>query len=194
MGKIVEGYFHLLKFLIVLCLALMVILVFGNVVLRYGFNTGITISEELSRWFFVYVTFLGAIVAMREHAHLGVDSLVRRLSPNGKKICFIVSQLLMLFATWLFLQGSWLQTNINLHNSAPVSGLSVGIVYAAGIIFSVSVLLILIGDLYRVVSGKASEQDLVMVKDSEEQEQLEELQKELARHNRDEREVPPKSG
>jgi TRAP-type transport system small permease protein len=194
MGKIVEGYFHLLKFLIVLCLALMVILVFGNVVLRYGFNTGITISEELSRWFFVYVTFLGAIVAMREHAHLGVDSLVRRLSPNGKKICFIVSQLLMLFATWLFLQGSWLQTNINLHNSAPVSGLSVGIVYAAGIIFSVSVLLILLGDLYRVVSGKASEQDLVMVKDSEEQEQLEELQKELAPNSRDEREVPPKSG
>ncbi len=194
MGKIVEGYFHLLKFLIVLCLALMVILVFGNVVLRYGFNTGITISEELSRWFFVYVTFLGAIVAMREHAHLGVDSLVRRLSPNGKKICFIVSQLLMLFATWLFLQGSWLQTNINLHNSAPVSGLPVGIVYAAGIIFSVSVLFILLGDLYRVVSGKASEQDLVMVKESEEQEQLEELQKELARHNRDEREVPPKSG
>ena len=194
MGKIVEGYFHLLKFLIVLCLALMVILVFGNVVLRYGFNTGITISEELSRWFFVYVTFLGAIVAMREHAHLGVDSLVRRLSPTGKKFCFIVSQLLMLFATWLFLQGSWLQTNINLHNSAPVSGLSVGIVYAAGIIFSVSVLLILLGDLYRVVSGKASEQDLVMVKDSEEQEQLEELQKELARHNRDDRDVPPKSG
>jgi TRAP-type transport system small permease protein len=194
MGKIVDGYFHLLKFLIVLCLALMVILVFGNVVLRYGFNTGITISEELSRWFFVYVTFLGAIVAMREHAHLGVDSLVRRLSPLGKKICFIVSQLLMLFATWLFLQGSWLQTNINLHNSAPVSGLSVGIVYAAGIIFSVSVLLILLGDLYRVVSGKASEQDLVMVKDSEEQEQLEELQKELARNSRDEREVPPKSG
>ncbi len=194
MGKIVEGYFHFLKFLIVLCLALMVILVFGNVVLRYGFNTGITVSEELSRWFFVYVTFLGAIVAMREHAHLGVDSLVRRLPPIGKKICFIVSQLLMLFATWLFLQGSWLQTNINLHNSAPVSGIPVGIVYAAGIIFSVSVLLILLGDLYRVVSGKASEQDLVMVKESEEQEQLEELQKELARHNRDEREVPPKSG
>lgn len=194
MGKIVEGYFHLLKFLIVLCLALMVILVFGNVVLRYGFNTGITISEELSRWFFVYVTFLGAIVAMREHAHLGVDSLVRRLSPNGKKVCFIISQLLMLFATWLFLQGSWLQTIINLHNTAPVSGLSVGIVYAAGIIFSVSVLLIVLVDLYRVISGKASEQDLVMVKDSEEQEQLEELQKELAQHDGDERAVPPKSG
>ena len=169
MGKIVEGYFHLLKLVTVLCLALMVILVFGNVVLRYGFNTGITVSEELSRWLFVYVTFLGAIVAMREHAHLGVDSLVKRLPPIGKKICLVVSQLLMLFATWLFLQGSWVQTNINLDNAAPASGMSVGIVYAAGIIFSISVGFILLADLYRVVSGKASEKDLVMVRESEEQ-------------------------
>jgi TRAP-type transport system small permease protein len=193
MGKIVEGYFHLLKLVTVVCLALMVILVFGNVVLRYGFNTGITVSEELSRWLFVYVTFLGAIVAMREHAHLGVDSLVKRLPPIGKKICLVVSQLLMLFATWLFLQGSWLQTNINLHNAAPASGMSVGIVYAAGIIFSISVGFILLADLYRVVSGKASEKDLVMVRESEEHEQLEVLQKELAKHG-DRRTVPPKSG
>jgi len=194
MGKIVEGYFHLLKLATVLCLALMVTLVFGNVVLRYGFNTGITVSEELSRWLFVYVTFLGAIVAMREHAHLGVDSLVKRLPPIGKKICLVVSQLLMLFATWLFLQGSWVQTNINLHNAAPASGMSVGIVYAAGIIFSISVGFILLADLYRVVSGKASEKDLVMVRESEEHEQLEVLQKELARGSSDGRTAPPKNG
>ena len=194
MGKIVEGYFHLLKLVTVLCLALMVILVFGNVVLRYGFNTGITVSEELSRWLFVYVTFLGAIVAMREHAHLGVDSLVKRLPPIGKKICLVISQLLMLFATWLFLQGSWLQTNINLHNAAPASGMSVGIVYAAGIIFSISVGFILLADLYRVVSGKASDKDLVMVRESEEQQQLEELQRKLASRSDDERTAPLKNG
>ena len=194
MTKLVEGYFQFLKIAMVLCLALMVILVFGNVVLRYGFNTGITISDELSRWLFVYVTFLGAIVAMREHAHLGVDTLVKRLPPIGKKICLVVSQLLMLFATWLFLQGSWVQTNINLSNSAPVSGLPVGIVYAAGIIFSVSVICILLVELYRVISGKATERDLVMVRESEEQEQLEELQRELARRSSETHPVPPKNG
>ena len=194
MGKIVDGYFRLLKLVTVLCLALMVILVFGNVVLRYGFNTGITVSEELSRWLFVYVTFLGAIVAMREHAHLGVDSLVKRLPPMGKKICLVISQLLMLFATWLFLQGSWIQTNINLDNAAPASGLSVGIVYAAGIIFSISVGFILLADLYRVVSGKASDKDLVMIRESEEQQQLEELKKKLASGSGDERTAPPKNG
>ena len=178
MSKIVEGYFDLLKLLTVLCLALMVVLVFGNVVLRYGFNTGITVSEELSRWVFVYVTFLGAIVAMREHAHLGVDSLVKRLPPSGKKICLVVSQLLMLFATWLFLQGSWVQTNINLRNAAPVSGHAGGDCLRGGHHFqrlcSVHLARRAVSRPFR--QGERS-RTWSWCKESEEQEQLEELQK-----------------
>lgn len=154
MKRIVDAYFQLLQIAIVVCLASMVILVFGNVVLRYGFNTGITVSEEMSRWLFVYMTFLGAIVTMREHAHLGVDTVVRRLPPVGKKIAFVVSHILMIYATWLFLKGSWVQTLINLDNAAPVTGFSVGIVYAAGIVFSVSVGLLLMAELYRALFGK----------------------------------------
>jgi hypothetical protein len=105
MGRILDLYCTVLKFVIALCLAVMVVLVFGNVVLRYGFNSGITTSEELSRWLLVWLTFLGAIVAVREHAHLGVDSLVRMLSPAGKRICFIVNYCLMLYADWLVARG-----------------------------------------------------------------------------------------
>ena len=83
MERILDLYCAFLKGVIALCLAVMVVLVFGNVVLRYGFNSGITISEELSRWLLVWLTFLGAIVAVREHAHLGVDTLVRMLPPVG---------------------------------------------------------------------------------------------------------------
>jgi TRAP-type C4-dicarboxylate transport system permease small subunit len=182
MSRIVEGYFHLLKIMIALCLAIMVVLVFGNVVLRYGFNMGITSSEELSRLLFVWMTFLGAIVAMHEHGHLGVDIVVRRLPAFGKKLCLVVSHVLMLFATWLFLEGSWQQTLINLDVSAPATGLSMGLFYGVGVVFSVSTGLILLWDLYRALAGKLSEQELVMVKESEEQEELEELQKELSRH------------
>ena len=180
MAKIVDGYFTLLKVLIALFLAIMVVLVFGNVVLRYAFNSGITVSEEVSRWLSVWLTFLGAIIAMREHGHLGVDALVKRLPVTGKKICLIVSQLLMLFATWLFLTGSIEQTIINWDVAAPASGLSTGIFYAVGIVFSISTGLILLHDFYRAVTGKMSEDELVMVKESEEQEELETLQRELA--------------
>ncbi|NDY93911.1 TRAP transporter small permease, partial [Ideonella livida] len=48
----------LIEQLMVGLLAVMVVLVFGNVVLRYAFNSGITVSEELSRWAFVWLTFL----------------------------------------------------------------------------------------------------------------------------------------
>ena len=84
MQRIVDGYFTVLKVAIVACLALMVVLVFGNVVLRYGFNSGITISEELSRLLFVWLTFMGAVVAFREHGHLGVDMVVSRAPATGK--------------------------------------------------------------------------------------------------------------
>ncbi len=184
MSRVVDGYFVLLKALIALFLAIMVVLVFGNVVLRYAFNSGITVSEEVSRWLFVWLTFLGAIVAMREHAHLGVDSLVKRLPTAGKKFCLILSQLLMLYATWLLLRGSWEQTLINWDVAAPASGLSTGWFYGVGIVFAVSTGLILLNDLYRAVTGQLSEADLVMVKESEEQEELEALQRELAERDR----------
>src|SRR5688500_13532205 len=86
--KLVDQICRLFTFLMVVCLALMVVMVFGNVVLRYVFNSGLTVSEELSRWLFVWMTFLGAVVAMRKHAHLGTDMLVARLPLAGKKACF----------------------------------------------------------------------------------------------------------
>ena len=168
MARILDLYCTLLKFVIALCLAVMVVLVFGNVVLRYGFNSGITISEELSRWLLVWLTFLGAIVAVREHSHLGVDSLVRMLGPTGKRICFIINYCLMLYADWLLLAGSWRQTIINIDDRAPATGLSLGIFYFVGVVFGVSAGVLLLHDLLRVVMGHASEADMVAVKESEE--------------------------
>ena len=51
----IDRYCRLLSVLMVACLALMVVLVFGNVVMRYAFNSGFTLSEELSRWLFVWM-------------------------------------------------------------------------------------------------------------------------------------------
>jgi TRAP-type C4-dicarboxylate transport system permease small subunit len=53
MKRLINGHCRLLDWTIALVLALMVILEFGNVVLRYALNSGITMSEEMSRWLFV---------------------------------------------------------------------------------------------------------------------------------------------
>ena len=172
MERLIDGYCRLLEWLMLFALAAMVVLVFGNVVLRYGFNAGITVSEELSRWLFVWMTFLGAIVALKEHGHLGSDMLVSRLGPTGKRVCLVLGQLLMLYCSWLLLKGSWQQSVINLEVEAPVTGWSMAIVYASGVVFAVSTGVLLVRELYRTLTGQLGDDELVMVQESEDVAQL----------------------
>ena len=168
LGGLVDQYFRAIKALLALLMAAMVVLVFGNVVMRYVFNSGIAVSEELSRWLFVWMVFLGAIVGLREHAHLGVDSFVKMLPPTGRKICFALSHALMLYAAVLLTEGAWKQTVLNWDTTAPASGLSVGLFYAAGLVFCVAAIPILLHDLYRLLTGQIATDDLIAISESEE--------------------------
>ncbi|HEY5899345.1 MAG TPA: TRAP transporter small permease [Burkholderiales bacterium] len=168
MSRILEGFCRGLEILMAVFLAVMVLMVFGNVVLRYGFNSGIIVSEELSRWLFLWVTFLGAIVAVKERAHLGTDVVVARLPAAGKKLCLVIGHVLMLYVTWLVFAGALAQTRINLEVEAPVSGASMAFVYGTGVVFAVFAAILLLRDLWQLVTGRLSNAELVMVRDSEE--------------------------
>jgi TRAP-type C4-dicarboxylate transport system permease small subunit len=164
---VLNRYCRLLEGVIAVCLAAMVVLVFGNVVLRYGFNSGISVSEELSRWLFVWLTFMGGVVGLREHAHLGTDMLVGNLGPLGKKICLVMAYALMLLMCWMLFSGSLEQTKINWDVTAPSSGASMAWFYSVGLVFGVSAAAVLLADLYKVLTGHATEADLVMVREEE---------------------------
>jgi TRAP-type C4-dicarboxylate transport system permease small subunit len=163
-----DRYCKLLDSLIAFLMLGMVVLVFGNVLLRYGFNSGITVSEEVSRWLFIWMTFLGAIVLLKDRKHLGTDMLVGRLPPMGKRICLVISQLLMLYMTWLLFKGSLDQAQINMDVEAPTTGASMAIFYASGVVFGASAALILLRDLYLAITGQLSDDQLIMTQESEE--------------------------
>ena len=169
MDTLLLRYCKLLEVVMAACMAIMVVLVFGNVVLRYAFNSGIVVSEELSRWLFVWLTFLGAVVALREHGHLGTDMLVGRLGPTGKKACLVIGYLLMLMTCWMLFQGALEQTKINWDVSAPSSGASMAWFYAVGIVFSISAAGILMNDLFKLLTGRTTDADLIIIKESEDQ-------------------------
>lgn len=165
--KIINGYCRLLAALMVLSLAAMVVMVFGNVVMRYGFNSGITLSEELSRWLFVWMTFLGAVVALNERGHLGTDSLIARLPKAGQKLCLGASLLLMLFVCWLIFKGSLEQTKINWESTSAVMETSMGYFYASGVVFSVLAAPVLLLNLFRLVTGQMSDSELIGIRESD---------------------------
>lgn len=166
--QFIDGFCKALNGVIALCLAVMVVLVFGNVVMRYGFNSGITLSEELSRWLFVWMTFMGAIVALREHGHLGTDMLVGKLSPRGKKLCLGLTYVLMLWMCALLFSGAYQQAVINWDSTSAVMEVSMAWVYVPGVVFAVLGGLILLTDLVRLLTGQTRDEELVMIQESEE--------------------------
>jgi TRAP-type C4-dicarboxylate transport system permease small subunit len=131
-------------------LAGMGIMVLTNVVLRYGFNSGIPVSEEVSRILFVWMTFLGAIMASYEGTHLCVDTFVNALPPLGRKICALLSIALMLYCNFLLLEGSWLQTIINMQNHAPITGVPLSVMYFTGVVSAIGISIFLFRDLWRL--------------------------------------------
>jgi TRAP-type C4-dicarboxylate transport system permease small subunit len=167
MDKLSRWFSKMLEVSMVFFLAVMVVLVFGNVVLRYGFNSGISISEEVSRYLFIWLIFFGAVLGLKEHTHIGVDTLFRRLPDRGKKLCLLASHVLMLYCCGLILVGSWRQTVINLGNQSPVSGISIAWVYGVGIFTGIAMGLILLHGLWCVLSGRVSIEDLSLVAESE---------------------------
>lgn len=150
-------------------LALMAILVFGNVVLRYAFNSGIMWSEEMSRFLFIWLCFIGAIGALKDNEHLGVDALVKRLSIGKKRLLYTLSNLIVLYLLWLVLEGSWKVAVANLETSAPVTGLPMFYIYITGVVMSVLMGCIVIRNLYKAWFVKDSVEELVKIKESEEE-------------------------
>ena len=166
--KLIDHYCRWLGYAMVACLALMVVLVFGNVFLRYAANSGIAASDELSRWLFVWMTFMGAVIAVHERGHLGTDFLVGRLPVWGKKMFLGLGHLLMLFICWLLFKGSLEQARINLETTSAVMEASVAYFYASGVMFSVSAAVLLALDFLRLVTGQIKDDELVAIQESEE--------------------------
>ncbi|MCX7779448.1 MAG: TRAP transporter small permease [Negativicutes bacterium] len=159
-------------------LALMGIFIFGNVFLRYFFNSGITWAEEMSRFLFVWIVFMGAIGALKDNNHLGFTSLVQKLPPLPKKICFIISNLLVLSCLGIFLEGSIMMTSMTTDTLSPATGLPLAFMYGIGIISSIGMGIVVCYNLYKAIFVKGAIDKLVILKESEDEVAMEQQAKE----------------
>ena len=153
--------------LLAFLLAGMVAMVFGNVVLRYLFNSGIVVSEELSRFFFVWLTFIGAVVAMRDGAHLGMDSLVVRLGRRGRIVCAVLSEIVILGCCVLLFLGTLRQHEINATTAAPVTGISMAWVFGITYVTAAGIGLHAVIKLLRIATGAIGDDELIEVAEAE---------------------------
>jgi TRAP-type C4-dicarboxylate transport system permease small subunit len=158
--RLADHLFAVLTLISALSMVVMLVLVFGNVVLRYVFNSGITISEEVARVCFVWLTFAGAVLAFRARQHLAINMLMFRLSPRAQKGFHLVRQALILWVLWLMIKGGWEQTVIGMSTVTPVAGLPIAIFSGAVFLSSAIMGLMTALDLYVAALTPATQENV----------------------------------
>lgn len=165
-------------------LAIMTVLVFVNTAGRYLFGAGITVSEEIAQLAFVWVVFIGAIIGVREHTHLGMDMLLRMMPPRIKRASIVLVNLLILYGLWLLGSGSWTQTIIGMGTTTPMAGMPLGLFALAGLIAAIGMAVLYAIDTVRVITGQARDDELDHFAEGEGQAEVEQALEEAAKMNK----------
>ena len=85
--------------LIAIMLSMATLLVFSQVVARYVFNSGISWATEMVEHLFLWIVMIGASYGFKHGVHLGVDLLMKKLPPAGRKAMSLVAVGISLFFT-----------------------------------------------------------------------------------------------
>jgi C4-dicarboxylate transporter, DctQ subunit len=92
---------------IALILAAMTILTFINVVLRYGYQTGLTWGLEAVSFLFSWLVLFGVSYAVKITSHLGVDAVINLFSAPVRKVLALLAATVCLFYAMLLMKGAW---------------------------------------------------------------------------------------
>ncbi|KIN77352.1 TRAP transporter small permease [Sulfitobacter mediterraneus] len=92
---------------IALILGLMTIITFINVVLRYGFNTGIIWGLEAVTFLFAWLVLFGMSYAVKVTAHLGVDAVINLFNEGPRKVLAVIAGLICVIYAGLLMKGAW---------------------------------------------------------------------------------------
>lgn len=160
MTRLTNLFFRFLDIVLQVLLGGMALMVFVNVVMRYTMNSGIAVSEEMSRFFFVWLTYIGAVVAHRHNLHMGMETLVCRFGRQGRLVLMGISDLLIIGCSLILLIGTWKQLPINMSMHAPVSGLPMAWVYGTGLFTAACFIVMTLERFIRLLRGKITDAEI----------------------------------
>ncbi len=137
MRNVIKWVWNSIDILMALILTCMIVLVFANVVLRYGFSSGLRPSVELSRLGLVWVVMLGAAVVLRRGEHLAVAEFSERVFPKAvpvlRRMCWVV----ILVSVGMLYVGAYRQMMSNWSDISQLTGLPSALFYLAGVVSAV---------------------------------------------------------
>ncbi len=143
------------RYIITIPMLAMVAMVFTNAVLRYAFRSGIPETEELSRYLFIWLCFLGTVAAFKDKQHVGVDILVAFLPRRPKLIVGLIGDFIVLFVLAIMFVGGIAFTRTGGATPGAATGIPFGFMSVAIILAAVAMAVLLVMDMYRKVTARA---------------------------------------
>ncbi|MDR2708374.1 MAG: TRAP transporter small permease [Elusimicrobiota bacterium] len=162
-----DRLFRATEYFMAILLLAMVLFTLANVILRYFFNSSLIWSEELARFCFVWLIYIGIIGALRDNRHLFVDTVLSRLPNKARQIVYFLVQAISLVLFAIFAYGSWGLTALNFENTAEASGIPYAFLYGIGIITGVCGMIICLANIYKLIAKHESVADLLKARDED---------------------------
>lgn len=123
LARVLDGVLALL-------LAGLVVAVFIQVFSRYVLQASVPWTEEVARYLLIYLTFIGAAVAVREHTHLRVDFVVVRLPQVAQRMIGLLMTVGIVISGVLLVIYGYSYTERSLGTISPAIGESIAWIYA----------------------------------------------------------------
>lgn len=137
------------KYILIIMTVLMFIIVGTNVFSRYILNSSLGWADELARFIFIWISFLGAVLAYQANEHIGLNYVVEKL-PAGriKELVMLSADLLVFIVIFFLVKYGWIVAN-SATNVSPALYIPMKTVY---MIVPVSAVLMLLINVNKIIS------------------------------------------
>ncbi len=157
--KILDSVFVWLLKLAMVLLVAMVALVFLNVVLRYGFSSGIHWSEEISLVIVIWFTFIAMALGVKESLHINVDILPKKLPKAFFAVLDCIRDVLVIIIGGIMIYYGWKLTLNGARSFLPATHIPNSISYIvlpiSGIFIGLYVMIHLYEDILKYKGGES---------------------------------------
>ncbi len=119
------------KYLVILLVAIIAEILIASVFFRYGLNNSLSWAEELSKYLMVWLTFLGAPIALRHFGHINIDLLISILPARVEQFMYLIVSLVVAFTMGIVLWKGWVFTEVGARQIASTFNLSMLYLYIA---------------------------------------------------------------
>lgn len=125
-----NGVLKVIKLLVVVLAAILVVIVFANVISRYFLNFALAWSDEAARFLFIWVSLLGAVIANAKNEHMKLDILVQKVPEKVGQFILLISNIIILIILGVLFKGGITISIENFSWLSPALEIPYGLVYS----------------------------------------------------------------